>query len=53
MNTHNNMGKTLASLVAGIPKTMDNDIAITDHAPGFASAARFMAGTVREVCTDV
>lgn len=40
-------------LVAGIPKTMDNDIAITDHAPGFASAARFMAGTVREVCTDV
>ena len=40
-------------LVAGIPKTMDNDIAVTDHAPGFASAARFMAGTVREICTDV
>lgn len=40
-------------LVAGIPKTMDNDIAVTDHAPGFASAARFMAGTVREICADV
>lgn len=40
-------------LVAGIPKTMDNDIAVTDHAPGFASAARYMAGTVREICTDV
>lgn len=40
-------------LVAGIPKTMDNDIAVTDHAPGFASAARYMAGTVREICADV
>ena len=40
-------------LVAGIPKTMDNDIAVTDHSPGFASAARFMAGTVREICADV
>lgn len=39
--------------VAGIPKTMDNDIAVTDHAPGFASAARYMAGTVREICADV
>ena len=28
--------------VIGIPKTMDNDLAITDHAPGFGSAARFM-----------
>lgn len=40
-------------LVAGIPKTMDNDIAVTDHAPGFASAAKYMAGTVREICADV
>ena len=39
--------------VAGIPKTMDNDIAVTDHSPGFASAARYMAGTVREICADV
>ncbi len=40
-------------LVAGIPKTMDNDIAVTDHSPGFPSAARFIAGTVREICADV
>ncbi len=40
-------------LVAGIPKTMDNDIAVTDHSPGFPSAARCIAGTVREICADV
>ncbi len=39
--------------VVGIPKTMDNDIAVTDHAPGFASAARFMAASVSAVCADV
>lgn len=39
--------------VVGIPKTMDNDIAVTDHAPGFASAARYMAASVGEVCCDV
>ena len=33
----------------GIPKTMDNDIAVTDHCPGFGSVARYMAGTVREL----
>lgn len=39
--------------VMGIPKTMDNDIAVTDHAPGFASAARYIAQSVAEVCADV
>ena len=39
--------------VVGIPKTLDNDIAVTDHAPGFASAARYMAASVSEVCCDV
>lgn len=39
--------------IIGIPKTMDNDIAVTDHAPGFGSAARYIAGTVSEVCRDV
>lgn len=39
--------------VVGIPKTMDNDIAVTDHAPGFASAARFMAASVGAICADV
>ena len=39
--------------VIGIPKTMDNDLAVTDHSPGFGSAARYMAGSVAEVCCDV
>lgn len=39
--------------VMGIPKTMDNDIAVTDHAPGFASAARYIAQSVAEVTADV
>lgn len=39
--------------VVGIPKTIDNDIAITDHTPGFGSAARYLAATVREVAEDV
>lgn len=39
--------------VMGIPKTVDNDIAVTDHTPGFGSAARFLAEAVREVGADV
>ena len=39
--------------VIGIPKTIDNDLAVTDHAPGFGSAARYMAASVAEVCCDV
>ena len=39
--------------VVGIPKTIDNDIAVTDHAPGFGSAARYLAATVSEVAQDV
>ncbi len=39
--------------VAGIPKTIDNDIAVLDHAPGYASAAAFIARYVSEVAQDV
>lgn len=39
--------------VMGIPKTMDNDISMTDHCPGFGSAARYMAGSLAEICADV
>lgn len=39
--------------VIGIPKTIDNDIAVTDHAPGFGSAARYLALTVRDIAEDV
>ncbi len=39
--------------VAGIPKTIDNDISIIDHAPGYASAAKFIAVTTAEIGQDV
>jgi ATP-dependent phosphofructokinase / diphosphate-dependent phosphofructokinase len=45
------MGHELA--VLGIPKTVDNDLAGTDHAPGFGSAARFVATIVRDVGKDL
>ena len=37
----------------GIPKTIDNDIAVTDHAPGFASNAQYMAHTVNDCAQDI
>lgn len=39
--------------VIGIPKTIDNDIAVTDHSPGYGSAARYIAMTVRDIVHDV
>lgn len=39
--------------VIGIPKTIDNDLALTDHAPGFGSCARYMAASTAELCCDV
>lgn len=36
----------------GIPKTIDNDLVCTDHTPGFGSAAKYVASTVREIATD-
>ena len=38
--------------VMGIPKTIDNDLAGTDHCPGFASAAKYIATSVMEVYCD-
>ena len=38
--------------VMGIPKTMDNDIAVTDHCPGFGSAAKYIATSCAEVYKD-
>ena len=40
-------------LVMGIPKTMDNDLAITDHSPGYGSAARYIAQSTRELAADI
>ena len=36
----------------GIPKTIDNDLVKTDHTPGFGSAAKYVASTVREIAVD-
>lgn len=36
----------------GIPKTIDNDLVETDHTPGFGSAARFVAHSLREIYCD-
>ena len=39
--------------VVGIPKTIDNDIAVTDHTPGYGSSARYLAEAVAEIGADV
>jgi len=44
------IGSTLK--VIGVPKTIDNDLVETDHTPGFGSAAKYVASTVREIAID-
>ncbi len=39
--------------VVGVPKTVDNDLAATDHTPGFGSAAKYVATTLKEIQRDV
>ena len=39
-------------MVIGVPKTIDNDLDITDHTPGFGSAAKYIATTVSEISHD-
>ena len=36
----------------GVPKTIDNDLAVTDHAPGYGSAAKYIASTMKEIIRD-
>ncbi|MDO4338588.1 MAG: 6-phosphofructokinase [Eubacteriales bacterium] len=38
--------------VIGEPKTIDNDLVHTDHTPGYGSAAKYVASTVREIILD-
>ena len=49
------MGKKLAFPVTciGIPKTVDNDLPLTDCCPGFGSVARYVALSTREAAADV
>lgn len=39
--------------VIGVPKTVDNDLAATDHTPGYGSAAKYVATTIKEIRRDV
>ncbi len=36
----------------GVPKTIDNDLPCTDHTPGYGSAAKYIATTIREISAD-
>lgn len=36
----------------GVPKTIDNDLVRTDHTPGYGSAAKYLASTLKEVIRD-
>ena len=39
--------------VIGIPKTIDNDLVLTDHCPGYGSAAKYVATTLMEIYQDI
>ena len=57
MDTCNKISKYMQKVgyecrVMGVPKTIDNDLNGTDHCPGFASAAKFIATSCMEVHRD-
>ena len=49
------LGETLGYpvIAVGIPKTVDNDLPITDNCPGFGSVAKYVAVSIREASFDV
>ena len=58
MDTCNKISKYLQRVgydcnVIGVPKTIDNDLATTDHCPGYGSAAKYVATTVMEIYKDM
>lgn len=36
----------------GVPKTIDNDLPVTDHCPGYGSAAKYIATSIKEIIRD-
>jgi 6-phosphofructokinase 1 len=57
MDTCNKISKFMQKsgyecIVMGVPKTIDNDLAATDHCPGFSSAAKYIATSTMEVYLD-
>ncbi|MCL2375063.1 MAG: 6-phosphofructokinase, partial [Firmicutes bacterium] len=47
-------GRKIGSTIRfmGAPKTVDNDLAETDHTPGFGSAAKYIGTTLKEIIAD-
>ena len=57
MDTVSKLSRYAASVgsdirIIGEPKTIDNDLALTDHTPGFGSAAKYIATSTKEVIRD-
>lgn len=50
-----NYGEKIGSDIRfmGVPKTIDNDLAVTDHTPGYGSAAKYIASALKEIIRDV
>lgn len=44
------IGSTI--IFMGVPKTIDNDLAVTDHTPGFGSAAKYIGSVTKEIIRD-
>lgn len=44
--------KGIDIVIAGVPKTIDNDLCLTDHTPGFGSAAKFVANSIKQLALD-
>lgn len=44
--------KNIDIQVIGVPKTIDNDLFLTDHTPGFGSAAKFIVNSIRQLALD-
>lgn len=40
-------------IIVGAPKTIDNDLNLTDHSPGYGSAAKYIATTISELACDI
>ncbi len=38
--------------IIGVPKTIDNDLPVTDHTPGFGSSAKYLYHTMHEIIRD-
>lgn len=51
LSEYNQFKKTDISFM-GVPKTIDNDLVLTDHTPGFGSAAKFVATVTKELVRD-